>query len=100
MAKSLPNGDICYCRNFYVCDEHFLDNDYVNHRKQRLNYNAVPSASNKSTNEKTADHFEAVLDVQSSSTGLDNQPSVLQDITNSSKPSTTTTASNSNQQLF
>ena len=41
------------CSHFYVCDDHFVEIDYFNHLKQRGTFNAVPSASKKTGDEKS-----------------------------------------------
>ena len=75
------------CSHFYVCDDNFIEGDYINHLKQRVTFNAVPSASKKAGDEKSTEPCQPTFDAESSSTGLHNHTFALRDITNSnSKP--------------
>ncbi|KAF2878959.1 hypothetical protein ILUMI_27232, partial [Ignelater luminosus] len=40
--KDICNITVANAKNFFVCEDHFKDSDFVNERKERLNINAVP----------------------------------------------------------
>ena len=64
------------CDNFYVCDDHFKQDHYINHLRQRVKYNAVPSLSNKVLIGNSPDPSKIVADTESLNI-IDNHSYVL-----------------------
>ena len=56
------------CDHFYVCDDHFFDEDFFNQTKHRLNWNSVPKPSQTSANLASKKTQFSLAKAESSST--------------------------------